>query len=102
MPPKSRKRKKKVEEEDANEAPPAKRRKGNNEEEDGDDDSKTDVKEQKLSDSQLTLAPNKDIRDTDLVPSLDKDLVCCICLLLMDDPHSFPCGHSFCKGLLPS
>jgi hypothetical protein len=99
MPPKSRKRKKKVEEEDLNEAPPAKRRKeGNNEEEDGDDESKTDVKEQKQE--KLVLAPKKDIRDTELVLSLDKDLVCCICLHLMDDPHSFPCGHSFCKGSL--
>jgi hypothetical protein len=48
----------------------------------------------------VALAPKKEFRDPDLVASLDKDLVCCICLHLMENPHSFPCGHSFCKGML--
>jgi hypothetical protein len=49
--------------------------------------------------SEAKLAAKKDARDSDLVVNVDKDLVCCICLQLMDNPHSYPCGHSFCKGI---
>jgi hypothetical protein len=46
-----------------------------------------------------------DIRDPDLLVTSSsssevKSLTCAICMLLISDPQSFPCGHSFCKGLL--
>jgi hypothetical protein len=106
MPPKKKKRKldENATESDVKESP-AKRARKNNDDDGGDkeehdlEESKAETKQRESKFNAVVLVPRKDVRDTDLVASLDKDLVCCICLQLMENPYSFPCGHSFCKGM---
>jgi hypothetical protein len=107
MPPKKKKRKNEGSSEVKE--PPAKRARKNKRDDDDNNNKEEEdwelvdlTEEAELLQAEKALVPKKDLRDTELVASLDKDLVCCICLHLMDNPHSFPCGHSFCQGMWTS
>jgi hypothetical protein len=63
-----------------------------------------DDKEEKKDEQINEKAKALDVRDPDLLVSSSsssseiKNLTCTICMMLMEDAHSFPCGHCFCKG----
>jgi len=55
------------------------------------------VQREKKEDPSLTDCRDRMINELD---SMEKELNCPICLCVMEDPHSLPCNHNFCRNCL--